>query len=73
MSSSAALVPIPFYPPARSGSGSFFRFGMGERRPLLIERRQRSAAVEAEQALAYNREGCLTVDWHIGRLLDIYA
>lgn len=73
MSSSTALVPVPFYPPARRGSGSFFRFGVAQRRPLLIERRQRSAVIEAEQGLAYDRQGRLTADGHVGRLVDIYA
>jgi hypothetical protein len=75
MSQSAALVPVPFYPPARTGTGSLSSFVTAERRPLLLERQQQTAVNVAMPAhgMAYDREGSLIADLHIGRLLNIYA
>jgi len=74
MSQSAALMPVPFYPPARTGTGSFLNFRAAARRPpLLVERRRRAAVAVPDQGLAYDREGRLLADVRTGTLLSIYA
>ena len=73
MAEFAALVPVPFYPPVRTGTGSSFNFGETTRRPLLSESRVRILASEPDEGLAYSRNGHFVADTRIGWLVNIYA
>jgi hypothetical protein len=73
MAKSAALVPIPFYAPVRSVTGTLFKFGESSRRPVLLERQVWTVAPEPDDVLAYSGEGCLVADWHIGTRVNIYV
>ena len=73
MAESTALVPIPFYPPVRTGTGTLFNFDELSRRPVLLERQARTAAPEPDDVLAYSGEGRLVADWHIGTRVNIYV
>ena len=73
MADSAALVPIPFYPPVRTGAGTLFKFGESFRRPVILKPQARTAAPEPDDVLAYSGEGRLVADWHIGTRVNIYV
>ena len=73
MSRSTALVPVPFYPPVRTGTGSFFNFGTRSTRPLLIEQQVRTVASEPDEGMAYNRIGRVVGNPMVGTLVSIYV
>ena len=73
MAESTALVPIPFYPPVRTGTGAFFKFGESSRRPILLERQVRRIAPEPDDGLIYSGGGRLVADWRVGTRLNIYV
>lgn len=73
MAESVALVPVPFYPPVWTGTGSSFNFGQTTRRPLLAESRGWILASEPEEGLAYSRNGHFVTDTRIGWLVNIYV
>ncbi|MBR9987334.1 MAG: hypothetical protein KFF68_15630 [Desulfosarcina sp.] len=73
MAESAALVPIPFYPPVRTGNGTFFTFGESSRRLALLERQVRTAAPEPDDGLTYSGGGRLVADSWIGTRVNIYV
>ena len=73
MAESTALVPVPFYPPVRTGTGSFFNFGATSTRPLLIEQQARTVVSEPDEGMAYNRIGCVVGNPMVGTLVSIYV
>lgn len=73
MAESAARVPIPFYPPVRTGTGALLTFGRPSRRPLLLEQQTQINAPEADDGMAYRRDGRLLSDTRIGMWLNIYV
>jgi hypothetical protein len=73
MSQSAALVPVPFYPPVRTAAGSRRQFGTVPERPLVRTRQRPTAAAEPDGGAAYNRDGFFIADPWIGTRVDVYA
>lgn len=73
MADSAALVPIPFYPPVRTGTGALFNFGESSRRPVLLKQQVRTVAPEPEDGLIYGGGGRLVADLRIGTRVNIYV
>ena len=73
MAESAALVPIPFYPPVRTGTGTLFKFGESFRRPLILKPQVRTVAPELDDGLIYSGGGRLVADWRVGTRVNIYA
>lgn len=73
MSEPAALVPVPFFAPVRTGTGSLFEFSENPRPRLIVERQERTLASEPDAGLVYSRGGRYLADMRIGRLVNIYA
>lgn len=73
MADSAALVPMPFYAPVRTGTGTLFKFGESSGRPLLPTQPVRTVAPEPDDALIYSTSGRLVADSWIGTRLNIYV
>ena len=73
MADSAALVPIPFYPPVRTGTGTRFTFGESFRRPVLLMQQVQAVAPEPDDGLMYSGAGRLVVDLRIGTRVNIYV
>jgi hypothetical protein len=73
MSESTALVPVPFYPPVRSGAGALFKFGERPGRPLFREQAVRTIASRPDEGMAYRRDGLLVDDACIGTRVNVYA
>lgn len=73
MVESTALVPIPFFPPARIGTGLLLKFSETSKRPLLLEPLARTVAPEADEGMAYSGDGRFIADTWIGTLLNIYV
>ena len=73
MAESAALVPIPFYAPVRSGTGSLFKFGESPKRPVLLKEQVWTVASEPDDGLTYSGAGCLVADLRIGTRVNIYV
>ena len=73
MAESAALVPIPFYPPVRAGTGTLFTFGESSRRPVLLERQVLTVSSEPDDGLIYSGGGRLVADLWIGTRVNIYV
>ena len=74
MSLSVALLPVPYDPTARSGSGALKRYVPGTR----AVRRQRlplrtTDAEPEEPGMAYSSRGRLVSDSQLGIWVDIYA
>lgn len=73
MSESTALVPVPFYPPVRTGAGALFKFGERPGRPLFREHAVRTVAPGTDEGMAYRRDGLLVDDARIGTRVNVYA
>ncbi len=73
MAESAALVPIPFYPPVRTGTGSLFTFGESSRHPVCLEQPVRAVTPEPDDGLIYSGGGRLVADLRIGTRVNIYV
>lgn len=73
MSENAALVPVPFYAPVWTGTGSPFKYSESPRRLLPVERQDRTVLPEAGSGLVYNRDAHYTDDTRLGLLVNIYA
>lgn len=73
MSESTALVPVPFYPPVRTGTGSFFNFGEQSRRSLPLDRAVRTVAPRPDGAMAYRRDGLFVDPVRIGTRVNLYV
>ncbi len=73
MAESAALVPIPFYPPVRSGAGTLFTFGESSRGPVRLAQPVRTASPEPDDGLIYSGGGRLVADLWIGTRVNIYV
>jgi hypothetical protein len=73
MAESAALVPVPFYAPVRTGTGTFFKFGETSRNPVLLEPQARTIAPEPDDGLTYSGGGRLVADTWIGTRVNIYV
>ena len=73
MAESAALVPIPFYPPVRTGTGTLFKFGESFRRPVILKQQVRTVSSEPDDGLIYSGGGRLVADWRIGTRVNIYV
>ena len=73
MAESVALVPVPFYAPVRTGTGSFFQFGEPSRHPVLLERQAHTVAPEPDDGLTYSGGGRFIADTRIGTRVNIYV
>lgn len=73
MAESASLVPVPFYAPVQTGTGTFFKYGETPGRPLLLEQQARTPANEPDECMAYSQNGCFVADTRIGTRVDVYA
>ena len=73
MADSAALVPVAYYAPARTGTHVFFKFGDPSRGPWNNAPRVRTIAPPADHGMAYERSGRLSTDDRVGRLVDVYV
>ena len=73
MAESAVLVPMPFYPPVRAGTGTLFTFGESSRRPVLPERQVLAGASEPDDGLIYNGGGRLVADLWVGTRVNVYV
>ena len=73
MAKSAALVPIPFYAPVRTGTGTLFKFGESSKRPVVLRQQLRTVASEPDDGLIYSGGGCLVADLRIGTRVNIYV
>ncbi|WP_319405854.1 hypothetical protein [uncultured Desulfosarcina sp.] len=73
MAESAALVPVPFYAPVRTGTSPFFTFGETSRYPVFIERQARTVAPESDDGLTYSGGGRFVADARIGTRVNIYV
>ncbi|MCB2148819.1 MAG: hypothetical protein KQI81_20230 [Deltaproteobacteria bacterium] len=73
MAESAALVPVPFYAPVRTGTGPFFTFGETSRHPVRLERPVRTIASEPDDGLTYSGGGRFVADARIGTRVNIYV
>jgi hypothetical protein len=73
MADSAALVPIPFYPPVRTGAGTLFKFGESFRRPVILKQQVRTVASEPDDGLTYSGGGRLVADMRVGTRVNIYV
>ncbi len=73
MTESAALVPVPFYPPVRSGTGTLFTFGESSSGPVLLRQQVPTAAPEPDDGLIYSGGGRLVADVWIGTRVNIYV
>jgi len=73
MAESALLVPVPFYPPVRTGAGTFFKFGEKSRHPALFEPRAHMVAPETDEGFTYSGCGCFITEALIGTRLNIYV
>jgi len=73
MTESVALVPVPFYPPVRTGTGSFLQFGESSRHPVLLERQAYAVAPEPDECLTYSGDGRFIADIRIGTRVNIYV
>ena len=73
MTETAALVPIPFYAPAYTGTGAFDPYHNALPRLLVLPPMPQIARSDPMAGLAYSREGNLIGDGVVGTLVDIYA
>jgi hypothetical protein len=73
MTESTALVPVPFYPPVRAGTGALFKFGERPGHPPLREYAVRTVAPGPGKGMAYRRDGLFVDDAHIGTRVNVYA
>jgi hypothetical protein len=73
MAESAALVPVPFYPPIRSGVGTLFTFGESSGGPVPLELQVPTASPEPDDGLIYSGCGRLVADVWIGTRVNIYV
>ena len=73
MAESAALVPIPFYAPVRTGAGTLFKFGESFRRPVILKQPVRTVSSEPDDCLIYSGGGRLVADWRVGTRVNIYV
>ena len=73
MAESAALVPVPFYPPVRSGTDTLFTFGESSGGPVLFEPPMLTAAPEPDDGQTYSGGGRLVADAWIGTRVNIYV
>lgn len=73
MAESAALVPVPFYPPVRTGAHAFFKFGDPYRRPWPSQPQVRTVAPEMDTGAAYTRSGRFLTDGLVGLHVNIYV
>lgn len=73
MADSAALVPIPFYAPVRTGTGTLFKFAESSRRPVLFKQQVRTVAPEPDDCLIYSGGGRLVADLQTGTRINIYV
>lgn len=73
MAESAALVPVPFYAPVKTGTGLFSTFGETFRRPVLLDRPVRTITPEPDDGLTYSGGGRFVAEARIGTRVNIYA
>lgn len=73
MAESAALVPVPFYAPARIDVPMEFLSGGTLKRQRTSQTQPRTIATEPQAGPAYTRSGRVCTDNRIGTLVDIYV
>ena len=74
MAETAALLPVPVYPPIRAAANAYFQFQSPPGRPWrLAPQVTPTAASPTDNGTAYARDGRLRVDGHRGLLVDIYV
>lgn len=73
MAELAALVPVPFYAPVRTGTGPFFKFGEASRQPLPLEGPAWRIASEPDEGMTYSGDGRFINDTRVGTRVNIYV
>ncbi len=73
MAESAALVPVPFYAPARIDVPTEFQSGGTFKRQRTSQSQPRTIAAEPQTGPVYTRSGRVWTDSPRGTLLDIYV
>jgi hypothetical protein len=73
MAESAALVPVPFYAPARIDVPIDFPYGGTRKRQRTGQAQPRSIATEPQAGPIYTRSARVWTDNHLGTLVDIYV
>lgn len=76
MSDPAALVPVPFYTPARMGTGNaktFFDHRQRARPAAPMVHPQWPAKAEADAGLVYDKSGAFVGDRSLGWIVNIWA
>ncbi|PID40853.1 MAG: hypothetical protein CR984_01125 [Proteobacteria bacterium] len=72
MAESAALVPVPFYPPVRYGAGIFQQNDFTSTPRAPVEAQTEVVFSETDRFQAYGRDGEMTRNPLLGRYVDIY-
>jgi hypothetical protein len=73
MAESAALVPVPFYAPARIDVPLEFQSGGTLERQRASQTQPRTIVTEPQAGPVYTRSGRVWTDNHLGTLVDIYV
>lgn len=76
MPDSVTQVPVPFYPPARIGTGDagpFNNTGQPSRRMQRVDRQQWSAVSNLDQGLIYNQKGLWSKDLRLGWNVNVWV
>ena len=75
MAESAALVPVPFFPPVRTDTGALYQYEDAPTPPWPLQDGVRPNAVPSSRAAgtAYARDGLLVFDEPVGTRVNIYV
>jgi hypothetical protein len=76
MSTHAALVPVPFYAPARiqtGKAGPFFNHRPRARDTARLVQQERSATPDPDAGLVYDQRGTCVGDKRLGWLVNVWA
>jgi len=75
MAESAALVPVPFFPPVRTETGALYNYEDASNPPwpLQVGAQPDAAAPSRKTGTAYARDGSLVFDGTVGTRVNIYV
>ncbi|BBO77991.1 hypothetical protein DSCW_54080 [Desulfosarcina widdelii] len=75
MAESAALVPVPFFPPVRTDTGAFYKYEDASTPPWPMQGGVKldAAAPSRATGTAYARDGSLVFDGPVGTRVNIYV